>query len=116
MSEVDNSRRQLLQRIAYTAPMIATLAVMPSIASAGSTFNRIKRNNGVGNGPDCLPPGLEKNGKTFLDNVDDVFQKETPMPWLGQPFHQRLSIARAAAKIVCQKPSAMPSMKMNKGR
>jgi hypothetical protein len=70
MSEVDNSRRQLLQRIAYTAPMIATLAVMPSIASAGSTFNRIKRNNGVGNGPDCLPPGLEKNGKTFLDNDD----------------------------------------------
>jgi hypothetical protein len=28
-------------------------------------------NNGVGNFSDCLPAGIEKNGKTFLDN-DDV--------------------------------------------
>jgi|SaaInl8_200m_RNA_FD_contig_21_194974_length_483_multi_8_in_0_out_0_1 hypothetical protein len=27
-------------------------------------------NNGVGNGSDCLPPGLENNGRDDLDNDD----------------------------------------------
>jgi hypothetical protein len=65
MSEVDESRRKFIQKVAYAAPMIATISVLPSIASAGSC------NNGVGNGADCLPPGLEKNDKVFLDNDDN---------------------------------------------
>ena len=67
MSEVDQSRRKFVQKVAYTAPLIVTISVMPSIASAGS----VHCNNGVGNGSDCLPPGLQKNGKSFLDNDDN---------------------------------------------
>jgi hypothetical protein len=33
---VDRSRRAFLAKVAYTAPLIVTLNVMPSIASAGS--------------------------------------------------------------------------------
>jgi hypothetical protein len=33
---VDRSRREFLVKVAYTAPLIATLSVMPSLASAGS--------------------------------------------------------------------------------
>ena len=33
---VDKSRRQFVQRVAYTAPLITILSVMPSVASAGS--------------------------------------------------------------------------------
>ena len=65
MSEVGNSRRDFIQKVAYTAPVIATVSVLPSIASAGSA----KCNNGVGNGEDCLPPGLEN--KPELDNDDN---------------------------------------------
>ena len=36
LSEFDQSRRQFVQRVAYTAPLIATLCVMPSTASAAS--------------------------------------------------------------------------------
>ncbi len=67
MPNIDKSRRKFVQKVAYAAPMIATISVMPSIASAGSVRHC---NNGVGNGADCLPPGLEKNGKLFLDNDD----------------------------------------------
>ena len=39
---------------------------------AASSGTKTKGNNGVGNGPDCLPPGLEKNGKGgTLDNDDN---------------------------------------------
>ena len=67
MSDFNKSRRDFVQKVAYVAPMIATVSVLPSIASAGSVRGC---NNGVGNGGDCLPPGLEKNGKTFLYNDD----------------------------------------------
>lgn len=42
MSEqnVDRSRRAFLTKVAYTAPLIVTLSVMPSIASAGSGIIR----------------------------------------------------------------------------
>ena len=33
---VDRSRRAFLTKVVYTAPLIVTLSVMPSIASAGS--------------------------------------------------------------------------------
>ena len=68
MSEINKSRREFVQKVAYVAPLVATVSVMPSIASAGSVRHG---NNGVGNGPDCLPPGLKKNGKSFLDNDDN---------------------------------------------
>lgn len=35
-SEVDQSRRGFVKKVAYAAPIIATLSVMPSVASAGS--------------------------------------------------------------------------------
>jgi hypothetical protein len=78
MPNFNKSRREFVQKVAYVAPMIATISVIPSIASAGSVRHA---NNGVGNGPDCLPPGLEKNGKSFLDNDD---QGGTP----GNPQNQ----------------------------
>lgn len=34
--EVDRSRREFLVKAAYTAPVIVTLSVIPSVASAGS--------------------------------------------------------------------------------
>jgi hypothetical protein len=34
--KVDRARRSFLVKVAYTAPMIATISVLPSIASAGS--------------------------------------------------------------------------------
>jgi hypothetical protein len=41
MSEMEPTRRELLKKILYVAPVILTLAVAPSFASAGS---------GAGNG------------------------------------------------------------------
>jgi len=35
--EIDQARRSFLVKVAYTAPMIATISVLPSIASAGSS-------------------------------------------------------------------------------
>lgn len=34
--DADQSRRNFLVKVAYTAPIVATLTVMPSVASAGS--------------------------------------------------------------------------------
>jgi hypothetical protein len=66
MSEQHNSsRRQFIKKTAYVVPVIMTLKAVPSFASHGSNCN-----NGVGNGSDCLPPGIEKNGKIYLDNDD----------------------------------------------
>jgi hypothetical protein len=48
--------------------MVLTLKATPALAGTGSPQ---RCNNGVGNGSDCLPPGIDQNGKTFLDN-DDV--------------------------------------------
>ena len=63
------SRRKFLKaagKIAvYTPPAMMVLANPSLEAMAKSNCN-----NGVGNGPDCLPPGLENNGKDFLDNDD----------------------------------------------
>lgn len=63
----DNSKRRFLKTTAYMVPVILTLKVSSSLAHKGSWE---KCNNGVGNGPDCLPPGIDKNGKFFLDNDD----------------------------------------------
>lgn len=71
MSELkNNSRREFLKKTTYVVPVVLTLSAAPSLAGQGSP-HKGKCNNGVGNGPDCLPPGIEKNGKTFLDNDDN---------------------------------------------
>jgi hypothetical protein len=69
MSEPSSrSRREFLKKSAYAVPVIMTLKAVPALAGHGSYQQ--KCNNGVGNGPDCKPPGLEKNGKDYLDNDD----------------------------------------------
>jgi hypothetical protein len=64
MFEQKNSRREILKKAAYAAPVIMTLSVMPAFARTGSAHC----NNGVGNGPDCDPPGLVN--KPNLNNDD----------------------------------------------
>ena len=67
---MDDSRREFLKKAGkvavYTPPAMIALA-NPSLAGIAKSGC----NNGVGNGPDCLPPGIQKNLKFFLDN-DDV--------------------------------------------
>ncbi len=44
---VDRSRRDFLVKVAYAAPLIVTLNVMPSIASAGSPVTNTTIDDGV---------------------------------------------------------------------
>jgi hypothetical protein len=44
---VDRSRRAFLAKVAYTAPLIVTLNVMPSIASTGSPVTTSSIEDGV---------------------------------------------------------------------
>ncbi len=44
---VDRSRRAFLAKVAYTAPLIVTLNVMPSIASAGSPVTHTTVEDGI---------------------------------------------------------------------
>jgi hypothetical protein len=53
MNELNESKRGFLKKVAYVAPAIATLQVIPAIAAAGS----VNGNNGVGNGCDGQPYG-----------------------------------------------------------
>ena len=65
------SRRNFLK----TAGKIAVYTPPAMMALANPSLEAIARsgcNNGVGNGADCLPPGLQNNEKFFLDN-DDVY-------------------------------------------
>lgn len=65
----DTSRRDFLKKTTYVVPVVLTLSATPALAGKGS-YHKSKCNNGVGNGPDCLPPGIDKNGKHYLDNDD----------------------------------------------
>ena len=49
----DDSRREFVNKMAYTVPLILTLKAEPAFAANGSE----KGNNGVGNGQDPQPPG-----------------------------------------------------------
>ena len=51
--EHDDSRREFVNKIAYTVPLILSLKAQPAYAAVGSE----KGNNGVGNGEDPQPPG-----------------------------------------------------------
>jgi hypothetical protein len=44
---VDRSRRAFLAKVAYTAPLVVTLNVMPSIASTGSPVTHTTTEDGV---------------------------------------------------------------------
>lgn len=44
---VDRSRRAFLVKVAYTAPLIVTLNVMPSLASAGSPVTTPTTEDGI---------------------------------------------------------------------
>jgi hypothetical protein len=68
MTDGQASKRELLKKVAYVAPAILTLKVVPSFASSGSALaeqaregkDNEKGNNGVGNGLDPQPPGNPK--------------------------------------------------------
>jgi len=67
--QIDRSRRDFVVKVAYTTPAIMTVAVLPRIASAGSSASgQANCNNGVGNGSDCDPRGLVD--KPNLNNDD----------------------------------------------
>ena len=68
MPEVDNSRRLFVQKVAYTAPLIMTLSVMPSFAKAGSAHC----DNGVGTEADCDPHGLINKPNLNNDDVNGM--------------------------------------------
>ena len=60
MTDEQTSKRALLKRAAYFAPIILALTVVPTFAGSGSGLaekDREKANNGVGNGVDAQPPG-----------------------------------------------------------
>ena len=59
MTEEQISKRELLKKAAYIAPVILTLKAVPSFAANGSDLKE-KGNNGVGNGEDPQPPGNPK--------------------------------------------------------
>jgi hypothetical protein len=77
--EATQARRKFLTKAGafalYTPPAI-TLLMQPSrsaIARSPGGRHPYKGNNGVGNGPDYLPRGININRKHYLDN-DDVFR------------------------------------------
>jgi len=64
MTDEQISKRELLKKAAYVAPVMLTLKVAPTFAASGSGLaeknnakNKEKGNNGVGNGVDPQPPG-----------------------------------------------------------
>ncbi len=69
--QVEESRRKFLEKagkLAIYTPPVLTLMMNPSRHALARSPGC---NNGVGNGSDCLPPGIDQNGKLYLDN-DDV--------------------------------------------
>jgi len=64
MANEQASRREVLKKAAYVAPVILTLQATPSFASNGSVLteekDKEKGNNGLGNGIDPQPPGNPK--------------------------------------------------------
>lgn len=69
---VVKNRRAFLKKAGkfavYTPPAMMMLMHPSANAVMKSAIGRC--NNGVGNGPDYLPPGIEMNGKHYLDNDD----------------------------------------------
>ena len=87
---VEESRRKFLKSAgklaAYTPPAMVLL-MQPAkdvFARSGGRPNMSGCNNGVGNGPDCLPPGLEKNGKKFRVKQKELHDTRTKVIWQCQ--------------------------------
>jgi hypothetical protein len=54
----NQSRRDFVRTVAYVSPVVMTLQATPALASNGSVKEeKVKGNNGVGNGEDPQPPG-----------------------------------------------------------
>jgi hypothetical protein len=75
-NQTNEARRSFLKIAAktavYTPPAMMALAAPSREALARSARPVVLRgNNGVGNYGDTLPPGLQKNGKDYLNNDDD---------------------------------------------
>lgn len=71
-NDMEDSRREFMKaagKLAVYTPPIMMLLMKPSQEALAKSPGC---NNGVGNDSDCLPPGIEQNGKSFLDN-DDTF-------------------------------------------
>jgi hypothetical protein len=83
----NNARRDFLKKTAYAVPVILTLSATPVLAGQGS-HHKSHCNNGIGNGSDCLPPGLEKNGKKYLDNDDKGGKPGSPQNKGGHKHHR----------------------------
>lgn len=47
-----------------------TTPLLNTVGNPHGASSRAGCNNGVGNGQDCLPPGLQNNGRSDLDNDD----------------------------------------------
>ena len=66
-----------------TPPPLPTPEPTPEPPPTPVPTEKPKCNNGVGNGPDCLPPGLEKNGKGETHDNDDNTKNQPNEP--GNP-------------------------------
>ena len=82
-TDIEESRRKFLKdagKLAVYTPPAMLLLMHPSLEAIANSGGRpfvhspgpgIQRcNNGVGNGSDGLSPGLQKNGKSHLNNDD----------------------------------------------
>ena len=81
ITDMENSRRRFLKsagKLAAYAPPAMVLLMQPSrdaVARSAIGEPRMKCNNGIGNGSDCLPPGLEKNGKKPMQILAAIVRK-----------------------------------------
>lgn len=60
MDTVNNDRRSFIKKAVYVAPVVITMAAIPSFASAGSGLNR-RNGRGRGHGHGAQRPGHRKN-------------------------------------------------------
>ena len=75
MTERTTSRRELLKKAAYAAPVIASLQAAPAFARNGSDepSNGPKCNNGLGQRIDvCQPPGLQDKEHLWNDKPGSI--------------------------------------------
>jgi hypothetical protein len=82
--ESADSRRDFMKaagKLAVYTPPVMMLLMKPSKEAIAQSPGC---NNGVGNGPDCVPPGLDQNGKSLLGNNENDDQGGIP----GSPQNQ----------------------------
>ena len=68
MNKDNQTRRDFVKKVAYTAPAVLTLSALPSIAGAGShREDRARCNNGNGNGAEGCSPGRGRGANNDED-------------------------------------------------